>query len=128
MELAKQVTSLEISKKISELWFSKDSLHWWSKQEGLLSKHEFTICRSDLYSESYRAYSVSELMEYLPDHIETEPDYTTYFVLEKYPEEYMIQYTRSDIPEIEITDKSLVDCLWKTLIYLLSNNLIDGNN
>jgi len=73
MELAKQVTNLEISKKLSDLWFCKDS-HWeWIEFCEMMTLKEcveiyevWRKCKEE-WDKSYPAYTASELMEYLKE-------------------------------------------------------------
>ena len=88
MELTKQVTSLELSKKLKELGVKQESLFWWHGKEEWVNKKSKTIsgdictvkildaklhwsigrCRNESpdCKENYHAYTVAELGELLP--------------------------------------------------------------
>ena len=120
MELSKQVTSLEISKKLKKLWFQKESLYYYSK---ISSCWAFVICSGGYNIDIHPVYTGSELMEYLPA-----VQWKFYLTIRKehktnlYKAYYFNSWDvlRNYIP----TEESLADCLWKLLIYLIENNLL----
>lgn len=128
MELTKQVTSLEISKKLKELWFEKESIFFyrtkWRYFSEVYFKWNFACGGGDptiWWFKEIPAYTASELMEYLPAYIDwyclesTKSEDNKYFCV------YM--FDQSTIWEIKWKD-TLSDALWLMLIYLLENNLL----
>lgn len=118
MKLEQQVTSLEISKKLKELWVKQDSLFYYAID--LLSIESSQIiqwdCPDDCWWWSFcSAFTASELWELLP----------LFEVRKKWPDYYrsysnlvwMNDYFMSD-------EESMVESMGKTLIYLLENKLM----
>jgi len=127
MELDKQVTSIELSKRLHELGVKQKSLFYFVK-DPYLDNEIFEITRSGegyfFISEKYSAFTASELLELLPKFINN-----WIFRIEKYPSEFEVKYCdKLDEKRLNIEfDKSLPDALAKMLIHLLENNLLETN-
>jgi len=128
MYLTDQVITLEQAQKLRELKFSEPSIFywciWWDK-----CQRDWTIIAEDDDSTSYeqwlQAYTVSELMEYLP---ETIIWYKRKIYLNK--NQYKITYDvdiNSNWWELFTSNDNLAQALWDMLIYLISNKYIECN-
>lgn len=116
MDIEKQVTSLELSKRLKELGVEQESLFWWVNYDYPLG------VRDDLwnvqgnhvgYKEYYSAFTVAELGEMLPEGIRSS----------KYQRKWICKkgHTRNTYYEYADTE---ADARAKMLIYLLENKLI----
>ncbi len=126
MKIGKQVTSLELSKKLKELGIKQESyFYWWQPLED--DKHWELVVFKELPSgfqqpnesvENRRAsaFTVAELGELLPHAI-------NYAELSCHKDEtkWIIHY---GIREIEIVGKTEADARGKMLVYLLEKKLI----
>lgn len=123
MELAN--TSIEISRKLKEVWFNKESNYYW------FDNGKSQIVDIDWWMDSkykvWNVYDVAELINYLCFNTKV----CLHIGKEIEPEKnnWVIDFTWNDwTPIYTTTSMRLPDSLWLMLIYLLSNNLIDGNN
>lgn len=147
MKLSEQVITLEQAKKLSELWFNRNSL-W--KIEGEYQTI-YQVWRDYLWDwyranddmsdwwEEYCCYTATELMDILPESILTNymegwDDIDYMLVLNKtYSRRwdevtrwlYNVYYT-SDFDDLlhDTQNTNLAQALWDMLIYLLENNLL----
>jgi hypothetical protein len=117
MQPKNQVTTLEQSKKIDELWFKRESYFVWRD----ITNNPLL----DVYNEYtpevhpiYKAYTVSELMEYIkPYHL------WNHLIIWKHNKVYTVWYwyiTSEFLKE----NKNLAQALWDMLIYLIENHYI----
>ena len=130
MELNKQVTSLEISKKLKELWFEKKSIFFyrtkWRYFSEVCFKWNFACGGGDptiWWFKKIPAYTASELMEYLPRYIETDLEPTPLLHLIKDGSWFTAIYWTWKVFPWNCWE-TLADALWLMLIYLLENNLL----
>ena len=151
MEPEQQVTILETSKKLKKLGVKQESLFYWVSYPKSLSRLDDThlLYRSEKNdklknkdgNEWISAFTVAELVELLPDHIDVNK--VCYHIkfdkqdrakgLEKeisWKHKYWLQYwdmddeDADDLVMIETTE-SLAETCGKMLIYLLENKLIE---
>jgi len=151
MTLEKQVTSLELSKRLRELGAKQESYFMWhrNKLRNLVYLSEsFEITKPEECERVASAFTVAELGELLPGTIETEnaayanPEHPNKGMRDGY---YVLSCGRSDPKstvryfDVDYADKSIprdvlrlhtemadteADARAKMLIYLLENNLI----
>jgi len=130
MQLEDQVVTLEQAKKIHELWFNKESCFVYTPRD------EYELWIHIVYSKDtrisyWKAYTVSELMEYLPAYISpfhlfikkhTDNTYKVWYIRWYSEDENDRSYESSYI----IYNTNLTQALWDMLIYLLENKLINN--
>lgn len=137
MELQKQVTNLELSKRLKDLGVQQESLFYWVYGYPVdveAGRGEPTVIYNDTLSETISkaknehlsAFTVAELGEMLPYSFSPAIDASFYLSIEK--EKYhgwqvSYKYINGIIWERQISTK-LADGLAKMLIYLLENKLI----
>lgn len=125
MQLSEQVTTLEQSKRLHELWFNNESLYWY-----YVTWDDWR--RIDYYDEDDKtmltAYTASELIEYLPvyifiDWFDVSLEYA------KFRDGYIIWYSKWmwEWCVKLCKNKNLTHALWDMMIYLLENNLINND-
>ncbi len=131
MKLEKQVTSLELSKKLKELGVKQESLFYWvshfNGDELVFENDEHNFYKS-VWKERSSAYTVAELGEMLPRGLCTQ----------KAPETYHMQFDSDawkdawNIKGLELGFRELweetkadteADARAKCLIYLIENDL-----
>lgn len=155
MKFEDQVCSLELAKRLKELGVKQESFFYYGRVEDTCFKethHEVIIHRAlwewnedCFYYTDYSAFSVAELGEMLPIHIEQDNycheilmcvsdeeyktnDYEEYILVK--PRTYQIGYNplsgENDTPNEKFfhEDKKEADVRAKALIYLLENGLI----
>lgn len=140
MNLDKQVCSFGLAKKLKELGVKQESYFWWvetkrgeifiwdSKDKNLVAEVDHRLAREHVL---YSAFTVAELLEKMPDYIDTDHG-RSYLKIDKrnmYPGvEYSCGY-HSDVFERFnkgfAEDDSFSNAIAKMLIYLLENKLID---
>lgn len=145
MKLEEIVTSLELSKRLSELGVKQESLFYWvisitDKIFLVSEKNQNYISQSGICSYEfgphhipikyfYSAFTASELIELLPQNI-IDPEYneTVFLLIDFYNSIKRVMYAHEEsesYPFIEVKGKSLSDCLAEMLIHLIENNLLD---
>ena len=132
MQLSDQVITLEQAQKLKELWFEIESIfqiynpNWniptpWSIEYSIWWDYMLSNLELSELFEKYPAYTVSELMEYLPSYIwdycigvfKDDIQYCCHYVeVEKNTTLYQ---SRND---------NLSQALWDILIYLIENKYI----
>lgn len=138
MNIEKQVTNLETSKKLKELGVEQESIFFWIQtyDSTLAPILNHSIARTpdvrgDLYlvdkspnERNYSAFTASELAEMLPEIIKLN-DVINWVEITKYGKEYQARYRTFKTPsKIYSREKSLVEALAACLIYLKENKLI----
>lgn len=119
MELSKQVTSLEISKRLKELGVLQNSLFRWTKfslskkPKILFDPTGGFLTFSGTLEYKYSAFTVSELGEMLPCWLRSSKS--------PYADEWRGYKTDN---EVWITETTEADVRGKMLIYLFENKLI----
>lgn len=108
MQLSEQVTTLEQSKKLYNLWFKKESCFSYYRNWEIHPTLEWPYCL-------YPAYTASELMEYLPENI----------IIWKEKWEYRIKIYDND--EYFLSNKNITHALSYVIIHLLENKLINND-
>ena len=126
MEIKEQVISPEQARKLWELWFSRDgyfehifNYHSVKYQYTRMSPKEWDIDTEDMKLE-IPAYTVSEIMEYLPHNI-----WKDMLRIEKVNTDDWVFYFINYWHNIEIVSENLAQALWDMLIYLIENKYID---
>ena len=128
MELSKQCITLEQAKQLKELWFQNESYAIWCHEEDennyktwetvVVDRDYFEYCE---WSDNlYNAYTVSELMEYLPHQI-----WKDMLHIEKVNTDDWVFYFINCWHNIEIVSENLAQALWDMLIYLIENKYIE---
>jgi len=132
MKLEKQVTSLELSKKLKELGVKQDSLFYWMEN---ITNVEPTKIMFYKDTESYKrtkkvegggvikyfsAFTASELWEILPDVFKHKEGYLHRRVLSG-----SFQYCIGDEVILTQSGFTLPDMMGKMLMYLIKNKLIE---
>lgn len=133
MELQKQVTSLEISKRLQELGVKQDSYFKWVESNNEFSSNRHTRLQ-DTYAvtipenDYYSAFTVAELGEMLPEKILYSADEEIYWLTSE--GKWSISYSRQESGGsiVQLDDKVFTsteaDVRGKMLIYLIENKFI----
>jgi len=137
MGLEQQVCSLELSTKLKELGFEKESLFYWGEESGLRNNYQPRICTDlskwddDNMIVVCPAYTVAEMGEMLPHRLKEEAratDYKTHYSLEISKDKTWWEVCYQGGGDAGnrgfFNDASLVNAMAKMLIYLKENNLI----
>ena len=134
MELKDQIVSLELAKKLKELKVKEESIFFWvnsKEREALgdspivfaswdLGRHNTCCKEKEILSRIAPAFTVSELGEMLPPHIEDDE-----LQCRKKKYAVIVQYFRKPECTIPIcVEKTEADARAKMLVYLIENNLI----
>lgn len=130
MELEKQCTSLELSRKLKELGFKQDSLYyWWVNKLSPLSKPQICSYGDNKPKETwllYSAFTCSELGEMLPRQIGlTHPRDNHWKILYRESLQIKAGEIRNDTHSVEADTE--VNARAKMLIYLTEQHLITPN-
>ena len=105
--LKKQVTSLEISKKLNTLGVIEKSYWCWKKMKSNKARDDYFLSSWDMEKRDLHAYTVAELGEMLPEYVTSE----------KTPEgEYFV---RSEDAVYNTLENNEADARAKMLIYLI---------
>jgi hypothetical protein len=134
MKLEDIVTSLDLSKKLDELGFERDSLFNWVCTENANYIIEETREIQD-YSFSWNAYTAAELFNLLPRFIYSQHAHAKFFLeISKDAassgdsRDARVKYYSSDcddyLYDALFVDENFANALAKMLIYLIENNLI----
>jgi len=127
MQLQDQVISLEQAKKLKELWFSKLCWFHYMKQDDnefdIETAYDWIPVAMYWDTETYPAYTASELMDILPDTIEHKDYWNCKLNIVKRWAWYDVKYS-SDLWWHVFSALKLTIALGETLIYLLENNLL----
>ena len=137
MNLRKQVSNLELSKKLKELGVPQDGLWWWENHElnfkdifpeakWRLTMHKSLYDKVDYIS----AFTVAELGEMLPYRIQRDEDFFYFQVGQSKPNDknyskWEISYSNEENVSVLRAADTEADARAKGLIYLIQNNLID---
>ena len=133
MQLEKQVTSLELSKRIKELGVKQESLFWWHRSWDNINKKEnepyILFNNYEILESDFSAFTVAELGELLPvrnyngEQTEDLANWSTFKSDDKWICHLSWRYTRTNAEHIEADTEA--DVRAKMLIYLLENKLIE---
>lgn len=125
MELSKQCITLEQSRKLLSLWFKKESYFDFISTDwrdfDIIERKEYPDDWSE-YGQNYSAYTVSELMEYLPVTI----DWPSKWQLRIIRDSKIIfsYYDNGTWWAVTAKWENLAQVLWDMLIYLIENKYI----
>ena len=121
MELNKQVTSLEISKRLKELGVKQESLWFWINLGKDFDKNDLIymgeLANGDTNDETLSAFTVAELGEMLPRELQLN-GICDWFCHKEPDGKWRIQY------RYYVQSLQEADARGKMLIYLLENKLI----
>lgn len=120
MKLERQVTSLDLSKKLKELGVKQESLHRWLYVEA----HDDFELDNGREETGYSAFTVAELGEMLPRNIKIPNAQYPFYSLQMTKTtsgKHYVGYGAEEIAEISSTE---ADARAKMLIYLLKHKLI----
>ena len=120
--LEKQVTSLELSKRLKELGVKQDSIFWWVKHIKSGTNHYtwdlvFGKDENDLVNEYISAFTVAEHGEALPRNIHSYRDTdfkTEFWVCEQ-------RFKNREFADTEANARA------EMRIYLIENKLVEGS-
>jgi len=140
MELSKQVTSLELSRRLKELGFEQESLFYHSANVGgMLSKEQFLAhdpfnqekLQDDGFREAvdktYSAYTVAELGEMLPERIKINHEEKSFSIFrEKINETWDVAYSTNTDDDCGLWQQANTEAnaRAKMLIYLKENKYV----
>lgn len=142
MQLEQQVISLDQARRLNELGFKRDSYYrymyywytcppywWFENRKDTALEWRYLICESSYvnsicdWTDDFAAYTVSELMDILPDWI----DWYRITIVKDLPR-YIVSYSMElewwYIEKHITKSTNLAIALWDMLLYLLENNLL----
>ena len=130
MQPEKQLTSLELSKRLKELGVKQESLFYWNtRKEKVLAGYHLPVAPVDFKDKFVSAFTVAELGEMLPvrnyngEQTEDLANWSTFKSDDKWICHLSWRYTRTNAEHIEADTEA--DVRAKMLIYLLENKLIE---
>lgn len=123
------VVNLELSKRLYELGFKKDSIFSWNYEK---DQNKWQIWWNEFqqdYPKQIPAYFSTELLEILPVFIKVWEENNYLRILKSSIEDYQVEYSRAgyDFSCIE-HDESLPNALAKMLIHLIEKKLMEVKN